>query len=76
VTDDVTHLTLQQAAVHLVAILERQGATFTLDEDDNFKCDLNGMHDLGSLTPAEWSTIIFALRAEIRALLVSQRTTH
>jgi hypothetical protein len=69
-------LTPRQAAVCLVAVLERRGARFHLKADGYFLCDLNPS-DVASSEEAEWlSRAVLALRDEIRLLLHDDRTVH
>jgi hypothetical protein len=73
---EVQHLTPRQAAYHLVAILERDGATFTLNTDGYFLCNLDGIPNYNLAKAESMSQIVLALRAEISEELHSRRVAH
>jgi hypothetical protein len=73
---EVQHLTPRQAAYLLVAMLERDGATFTLNADGYFVCNLDGIPNYNHAKAESMSQCVLALREEIRDELHSRRVTH
>ena len=67
----------REAAGLLIRILERRGATFTLQPDGYFLYDLNGVKDIVDHDDAaDLARIVLALREEIRVVLRAERTHH
>jgi hypothetical protein len=69
-------LSPQQAAVLLVADLQRLGAVFTMGEDGYFLCDLNPIKDMTWQKADDLSQAVLGLRHEIKALLLADRVEH
>ncbi len=70
------HLTRAETAACLVALLQRQGAVFTVDRDGYFMADLNPIAGM-TFERADWmSRVILDLRAEISAVLAGDSILH
>jgi hypothetical protein len=71
------NITTREAAALLISSLERRGARFILNDDETFRCDLDGLGI--DETSEEANTIacaVLTLRDDIRVWLIAQRTTH
>jgi hypothetical protein len=65
-----------EAAAVLKAWLERRGATVSLTDDDEIRCDLNGAHVQHAEEAEQLACLVMALRDELRQVLRDERTTH
>lgn len=72
-----TVLTPVEAAACLMAVIERAGGTFAIDEHGYLRADLSPCRPDGfTARPAEIAACIHALRDEIVQLLRARTTTH
>ena len=67
-------ITSREAAVILMAVLQRRGATFALNADGDLRCDLNGAQV--SAKAEDLARIVLALATEIKQLLDEDRIVH
>ena len=65
-----------EAAVLMLAWLERRGAKVGLVQGDFVHFDLPDDFDFGSFTPDQLAQALLSLRDEFRALLRTQRQVH
>jgi hypothetical protein len=73
--DGELHLTRLETGVALVMALENRGATFELDENGDFRVDLDRCDGITTDAEAEdLVRIIFSLRAEVRLHLHARQS--
>lgn len=71
-----TQMMPSDAAACFLSWLESRGALVTLNADQTFRVDLDGVSDFGNLSPDVCANVVLSLRDEIRQILLARRVMH